>query len=286
MGVLWLLHRRAVLAAGIALAVGLALAVGIVIATAAASKGNSGHHPDAVATSPTVKARPSSTTPVPPARTYTPSTVEPAQTALQRSIDGQLARAESSSSIAAAEVLVVPAGEDSAAYPAVPAAARQSPTVYASSFAAELLNRNYRRQSRAELLTWAQAEEALNLLPGVPSSIANKTLYASLADPGIAGATGASPVPSPAAWAAAARTGTTQRVTDLLVAVDPSWAEIIDRGWEPRDPLMTIMDVTGVLIVSTGKTTARRPVSMVLALGSCDRAPGLGAMAVQDWTVR
>lgn len=124
------------------------------------------------------------------------------------------------------------------------------------------------------------------MLPGVPSSIANKALYASLADPDIGGGTGASPVPSPAVWAAEARTGTTQRVTDLLVSVDPSWTEIIDRGWEPRDPLMTIMDVTGTLIVGTGKTTARLSVSMVLALGSCDRAPGLGAMAVQDWTVR
>jgi hypothetical protein len=285
MGALWLLHRRAVLA-GIALAVGLTLAVGIVIAIAAASKGNGGHHADAVVTSPTTRARPSSTTQGPPARAYTPSTVEPAQTAMQRSIDGQLARAESSSSIAAAAVLSVPAGEDSAAYPAVSAAVRQSPTAYASSFAAELLDRNYRGQSRAELLAWAQGEEAPNMLPGVPSSIANKALYASLADPGIGGGNGASPVPSPAVWAAEARTATTQRVTDLLVSVDPSWTEIIDRGWEPRDPLMTIMDVTGTLIVGTGKATARLSVSMVLTLGSCDRAPGLGAMAVQDWTVR
>jgi hypothetical protein len=120
----------------------------------------------------------------------------------------------------------------------------------------------------------------------VPASIANRAVYASLADPGMPGGTGASPVPSVEGWAADARGGTSQEVIDVLVTVDPAWTEIIDQGWEPRDPLMSMMDVTGTLIVRTGTTTARHAVSMVLAVGSCDRVPGLGAMAVQDWTVR
>jgi len=205
---------------------------------------------------------------------------------VQASIDSQLARAESPSSIAAAEALTVPVASDSSAYPAVPASARENAATYAASFTAELLDRNYRSQSRAKLLAWAQGEEAPNTLPGVPASIANKALYASLADPGIAGGSGGSPVPSPALWATEASSGTTQRVSDVLVAVDPSWTQLIGKGWERRDPLMTMMDVTGTLVVSTGATTTAEAVSMDLALGSCERAPGLGAIAVQDWTVR
>jgi hypothetical protein len=282
MRAVWLFHRRAALA----VAVGLVLVA--VVGIAAIIDGPGRGPVGTVASSPSARRGSSPTTPpaAPATAAYTPSTVEPAETAVQRSIDNELARAESPSSIEAAEALTLPVGRDSPAYPAVPTASREDAFAYASSFAAELLDRNYRAQSRGELLAWAQAEEAANTLPGVPASIANKALSASLADPGIAGGNGASPVPSLAVWTADARSGMTQRVTGLLVAVDPSWTQIVAKGWEPRDPLMTIMDVTGTLTVRTADTTASHQVSMVLALGSCDRAPGLGAMAVQDWMVR
>jgi hypothetical protein len=280
MRALWLFHRRPVLA------IGMALALVVVIGIAAATNGAGGRHAGAIVAAPTFRRGPASTTLPASTPRYTPSTVEPAATATQTSIDSRLAQAESPSSIAAAEVLAVPAPRDSSAYPAVPAEARESPIAYASSFTTELLDRNYRHQSRAELLAWAQAEESPNTLPGVPASIANKALYASLADPAMPGGTGASPVPSVKGWAADANAGTSQRVIDVLVTVDPAWTQIIDQGWEPRDPLMSMMDVTGTLIVGNGATTARHAVSMVLAVGSCDRVLGLGAMAVQNWTVR
>jgi len=281
MRALWLVHRGAVLVVGIALA--LAVGIAIVVTT----EGGGGRHAGFAVVSPTVRERPSSTSaPVATSRGYTPSTVKASETTEQATIDSQLARAESSSAIAAVDALTLPVAQDSSVYPAVPAAAREDPSSYASSFTAELLDRNYRDQSRAELLGWAQGEEAPNTLPGVPASVANKALCASLADPGIPGGNGTSPVASLDVWAANAKSGTIERVTDLLVAVDPSWTEVIAKGWEPRDPLMTMMDVTGTLIVRTGVTTTRHAVSMVLALGSCHRAPGLGAMAVQDWRVR
>jgi hypothetical protein len=201
-------------------------------------------------------------------------------------IDHQLATAESPSSIAQVEALVVPTARDSKAYPLIPLASRHDPNAYARAFTSQLLDRTYRTQSRSALLEWAQGEEAANTLPGVPASAGGKVLYASLADPTIGGGTAATPVPPTAIWAADSKAGVTQRVIGIEVAVDPSWSRIVGEGWQPRDPLMTMMDVRARLAVSTRRHTVVQVVSMVIGLGSCARQPGLGAVAVQDWARR
>jgi hypothetical protein len=279
MRALWLFHRRAMLALGGAGA----LVVAIVLVSAIGAHGSRSSHHTPSLSAPEV----SSTTLAPSAApaAYVPSTVDPAATQSQTSVDQQLARAESASAIAAVGALAVPAGGDSTTYPAVPAAARLDPTAYAMAFSAELLDRDYRGQSQSQLLAWAEDEAAANTLPGVPAPIAGKALYASLVDPGMAGGTAAGPMPTLAEWAADKRAGETQRMVGVTVTVDSAWSRIIGDGWEPRDPLMTIMDVKGTLIVTAGTDTTRHAVAMVVTLGSCLRTPGLGAVAVQDWTI-
>lgn len=239
-------------------------------------------------------ARPSNVLPSPPttrgiqadATRYTPATLDPAATATQTAIDHRLAQAESPSSIAALETLEIPAGQDSAAYPAVPAVDRRDPTTYARAFVTELLNRTYSEQSRAELLAWAQTESSSNTLPGVPTSVQAKALYASLASPALAGGSDATPVPSELSWRSAARTASTQRVSAMATTVDRSWTELVGQGWEPRDPLMTMIDVRLTLTVTSNGVSVTHAASLVVALGSCNATPGLGAVAVQDWLVQ
>jgi hypothetical protein len=281
MRLLWLFHRRALLLTMVAVVlVGTAIITAIDLTIGSEGSGGAASPPARV----TPPAPPATTVPV--SVTYAPSTVDPADTTTQTSIDHQLAAAESPSSIAQVEALVVPAAHDSTAYPLIALSSRRDPTTYARAFSAELLDRNYRKQSRRGLLGWAQGEEAANTLPGVPASAGGKALYASLADPAMAGGSDLSPVPAPDGWDADAKAGTTQWVSNVVVTVDPSWSRIVGEGWQPRDPLMTMMDVKAILAVNVRHHTVRRVVSMVIGLGSCAHQAGLGAVAVQDWALR
>jgi hypothetical protein len=279
MRALWLFHRRAVLTIGVMIVV-LAASIAVTVIDA------TGRRSGAISVPSTPPRRVAPATTVPAAQPYPVSTIDPPATTAQTSIDHRLAAAESRSAIAEIEALTVPAAADSRAYPKIPVAARRDPTEYATAFTTELLDRDYGTASRLELLKWAQGEEAANTLPGVPASTANKALYASLADPSLAGGTGTGPVPPKSLWAADARSRSTQRVTGITVTVDPSWTRIVSEGWQPRDPLMTMMDVKATLVVTDDAHLHRHIVSMVVALGSCAHQPGLRAVAVQDWSVR
>ena len=167
-----------------------------------------------------------------------------------------------------------------------PSTDRSDPTAYAIAFATELLDTNYATQTRAELLAWAEHEEAPNTLPGVPASVAGKSLVLSLADPGLPGGT-PSPTPSAGQWAANAEEGVTQSVDNVEAEVDPDWAQIIAEGWQPRDPRMTIETVTGTVTVTTnGQAATPESFSLTLTLGTAAHVPaGYGAVAAADWTV-
>ena len=170
--------------------------------------------------------------------------------------------------------------------PIDPSADRSDPTAYAIAFATELLDTNYAAQSRADLLAWAEHEEAPNTLPGVPASVAGKALVLSLADPGLPGGT-PSPTPSASQWATNAEEGVTQSVDNVEAEVDPDWAQIIAEGWQPRDPRMTIETVTGTMTVTTnGQAVTPESFSLTLTLGTAAHVhAGYGAVAAADWTV-
>jgi hypothetical protein len=204
---------------------------------------------------------------------------------VQTQTDQRLAQAESPDAIAAAAATAMPNPAYSAGYPAVAGAARDDPGAYALAFAAELLDRDYASQPRTRLLAWAQAEEAPNTLPGVPSALAGKALVLSLVAPGLPGGSNPSPLPSTAQWADLARVHASQTVSGLQVMVDPDWTGLISSGWQPVDPAMTIMSVTGTLTtVEAGRTTTQS-FALTVTLGSAAARPGYGAVAVDNWTV-
>lgn len=275
----WTFHRRAVVV--VTVCVVLAIAAVVVIA------GSRSGQPSATrpaATRPTHLR--SSTTTTTPVRSPSPSpTVKVPQTAIQKQIDGELAQAETPAAIAAAKATSVPVPAVSAAYPAVPSVDRTDPTAYVIAFATELLDTDYASQTRAELLGWAEHEEAPNTLPGVPADVAGKALVLSLADPNLPGGS-PSPVPSPAQWTSDAAAGVSQRVSDLAAEVDPDWTQIVSEGWEPADPLMTIETVAGTLTVTTkGKAAAPESFTLTVTLGTAAHVYGYGAVTAGNWTV-
>jgi hypothetical protein len=282
MRTLWMFHRRLILA--VAVVVVIAISAGFVLV-------GSRHNTAAVSSPALSRSDTGPTRPKQPAATTShlrpPKTdVEPPATTIERQVDTELAQAETPSAVAAAEGADVPAPATSAAYPSIPVADRSDPTAYAIAFATELLDTNYAVQTRADLLAWAEHEEAPNTLPGVPASVGGKALVLSLADPGLPGGT-PSPMPSASQWAMDAEAGVTQSVDNVEAEVDPDWAQIIAEGWQPRDARMTIETVTGTVTVTTnGQAATPKSFSVTLTLGSAANVPGgYGAVAAGDWTV-
>ena len=167
----------------------------------------------------------------------------------------------------------------------MPVAARSDPTAYALAFAAELLDRDYARQSRDQLLAWAQAEEAPNTLPGVPAAVADKALVLSLAAaeparrfrvvPGALG--GAMGRPGPGARhpdggrsPGGGGPGLDRPGRLGLAAGRPGH----DHHGGHRHPHHR-----------PGRRTSTESLALALTLGSAASQPGYGAVAVDDWTV-
>jgi hypothetical protein len=212
---------------------------------------------------------------------YSPPRVTPVDSLAQSRVDGELVQAETNRALNASAGGSLPAAADSAAYPSVPVADRNDPTAYATAFIAELLDRDYRDQSRTQLLAWVQAESAPNTLPGVPASLAPRSLVWSLTTPEGAG----DPVPSTGRWTTLAESGASQTVVGLQTEVDPDWLTLISTGWEPVDPAMTMLTVTGTITISDTAGQTSQQLLLVLTLGSNGSRPGYGAVALDDWTV-
>ena len=280
MRTLWTFHRRAVVTVGLVAV----LALSTIVALTAHHSRPHGMAPERGG-QPTARTRTTpSRNPMTPAHALPPTPIT--QSATQRHIDGELAQSETPAAIAAARAISVPAPAVSTAYPSIPTADRRDPGAYGTAFVTELLDTDYALASRHALLAWAEHEEAPNTLPGVPTSVGSKALVLSLADPDLPGGT-PSPLPSAPQWAADAQAGVTQSVTGVQAEVDPDWTQIITEGWQPRDPLMTIETVTGMMtVVTAGVAAVPEPFSLSVTLGSATSVrSGYGAVAVGNWVL-
>lgn len=214
-------------------------------------------------------------------RPVPPVTDVPTQTAVQQEYDSALASGIGSSpSLDAARTAQTPPPGVSTGWPALPPAT--DPEQWTGEFTQQLLTIDFAHQSRTALGRWLTAEEAPELLPGVPASVADKVLYLSLFDPVSFGG-GPSPIPSDAGWAANAAAGTTWSVTDLSVQPDPRFSRMVAAGWEPVDQRFAVEDVAGLLDVSQGGSRSSTRFSMVVYLGSAHWHPGYGTVLVDDW---
>lgn len=212
---------------------------------------------------------------------YQPAVVTPAATPEQSLIESQLSRDEQSPAIPAGLLASLPAPAYSPDYPSIPDGDRKSATAFGTAFVTELVDRDYARQTRPDLLSWAQAESAPNTLPGVPAGMAGHSLVVSLIVPvPVFG-----PVPAAVDWAGLVGAGQVQAVSNVQAVIDPTWLSLTAAGWQPADPAMTILTVTGALTIRGPSGTRTGSFSLHLTVGSSSYRPGYGAVAVDDWTV-
>jgi len=199
----------------------------------------------------------------------------------QQGDNTRIARAAAGSSAAwpAIEAMALPAPAPSAHFPAVPHPDRQNPDSYATAFVTELLDINFATTPRPSLLSWAASETSPETMPGIPASAASKFLFADLTSSG-------SPVPTATAWTANAAGGVTWSASSVTMSVAPAWSQALAGGWQPPDPRMDFLDVTGNLTVAQpGRRRAVKPFSLVLGLGTAEYHNGYGAMSLNNWTV-
>jgi hypothetical protein len=86
-----------------------------------------------------------------------------------------------------------------------------------------------------------------------------------------------------APWAAAARAGVRQTVSDLMVQPDSGWAQMTAAGWEPSDVRMTEEDVSGLETVLQGARTIEHRFGLQIIVGSARWHDGYGTVAVSGW---
>jgi hypothetical protein len=212
-----------------------------------------------------------------------PLTNAPADTPVQRQYDAELASGlESSSSLEVAEQAQAPAPAFSSSWPSL--ATSDNPERWVTEFTAELLDIDFVRQSRSGLGAWLSAEEAPELLPGVPQEVHNKVLFLSLFDAKAFG--GASPVPDQPTWDAFARSAVRWAASDVFVQPDATFSQIAASGWEAVDQRFAVEDVFGVLTATGGRSSVRRTFSMAVYVGSAHWHHGYGTVLVDDWKER
>ena len=218
----------------------------------------------------------------PPLSTYHPLRVVPPQTAVQRTVDQSLVQ-QSVEGISVLKGSTWTAPGLSRHFGPIDSADVSSPSLFAMAFTQELLDINFARSTRTQLLAWADDNDAPYSLGGVPASLASRVLVVSLT---AVSSPGTSPVPSVTMWSTFAASRTTWSVSGLVVSVSPTWTQALSAGWEPVDPLMGIYDVSGVLTISTpGHDAVVKSVSFALTLGGALLHPGYGAVALDNWTV-
>ena len=221
------------------------------------------------------KATPSSI----PRRPYHPLRVVPPQTAVQQTIDQSLNQNSRQGARSVLERTVFPAPAISSPFPAIDAADSSFASLYAMAFTQELLDVHFATSTRSQLLAWADYNNAPYSLGVVPESLGSRVLGTSLT-------TGSSPVPSATMWTELATSRASWNVSGLVVSVNPTWTQALSAGWQPRDPLMGIYDVSGSLTVaSLGHPPVAESISFALTLGGASLHPGYGAVALDDWTV-
>ena len=214
---------------------------------------------------------------------HTPATVVPAGTPIQQQYDEAFAQGLGSQpGMAAATTLTTPSPAVSAGWPFLPAA--YTPEGWAREFVSALLDIDYANSSRPALGAWLDAQEAPEMIAGVPTSVADKTLYISLLDPGLFGGQ-PTPLPSDAQWTQLAAAKAHQSVDDLLIQPDPTWAQMVAQGWQPTDARLSELDVSGRLIIKRPGDTSVSRFTMQLIVGSARWHDGYGTVAVGGWQV-
>jgi hypothetical protein len=213
-------------------------------------------------------------------RPVAPVTTVPGQTPVQQRYDQAFEQGFASSGneavMARAEAIMLPAPAIGGGWPDLPAS--DTPDGWATGFVRGLWDIDFAHQRRSALGAWLVAQEAPDLMPGIPAAFADRALYVSVMDPAIMGQP--SLIPSATQWRADAAAGVRWSVSDLEVTLDPQWQSMIAAGWQPVDMHAAVEDVSGVLRVTRGEGTSTRRFSLALQLGSAQWHQGYGSVTV------
>jgi hypothetical protein len=225
---------------------------------------------------------PPTTVPLVTVRTHlvAPATTVPAATPVQRQYDQDFIRGYSSPAskamIAHAERLALPDPATGGGWRLL--AVSNTPDGWASTFVRALFSIYFARQSRQALGAWLVAQEAPDLMPGIPAGFRYRSLYVSVIDPEIMDQ--ARLIPTASQWHADAMARVRWTVSDLQVQLDPQWQSMIDAGWQPVDVRASLEDVSALLRITRGRTTTTRHLSLSVAVGSGRWHHGYGTVAI------
>lgn len=268
----------------IALGVAVAFAVPLIAGTIAGALGSSGARQHSAigktTRSPqTSGRRPSSLRaggwhPVSPATTIPPQT--PVQMQYDQSFVKGLSSPTNQASLTRLEAIRLPPPGIGGGWPNV--APANTPGSWSREFVQALLDINFAHQSRSTLGPWLVAQEAPDLMPGIPPGAKYQSLYASIMDPQLMGQSAL--LPSASQWKADSAGRVRWSVSALQVQVDPQWQSMITAGWQPRDLRASVEDVSGLLTVTKGASTTTRRFSVALQLGSAHWHEGYGTVLV------
>jgi len=172
----------------------------------------------------------------------------------------------------------------SAAFPAIATEVRRDPDGFAAAFGTEVLTRDYRHATRAQLLAWAQACSAPLTIVQVPLSDTDrgKTLVTSLITPGWDTDEIGTPVPSIGqwlAWRSRQAYTTVSHVTVTTVAGFPPAATTFTEPTADRRFTATV----ALHSMVSGKSVVQRS-SVSFEVVMTDQDGQLGAAEVQHWT--
>ena len=215
--------------------------------------------------------------PVAPATTV--PTDSPVQQQYDQGFEQGFSSAANRAQLAEIETLSLPGPAVGVGLPDLPPA--YTPEGWTRQFVAGLLDVDFARQTRSGLGAWLVAEEAPDLMPGIPAGAQLGSLYATVMDPVITGQP--SPIPPVAVWQANASAGVRWSVSNLEVQLDPGWQSMIGAGWQPVDLYASVEDVSGTLTIRKGSSSAQRSFSLVVQLGSAHWHPGYGSALISGW---
>lgn len=212
-----------------------------------------------------------------------PATTVPSDSPVQQQYDQGFEQGFSTASnraqLAEIETLKLPAPAVGGGWPDLPPA--YTPESWTAEFVAGLLDIDFSRQTRSGLGAWLVAEQAPDLMPGIPEGAQLGTLYATVMDPNLTGQP--SPIPPAAVWQANAAEGVRWSVSNLEVQLDPGWQSMIAAGWQPVDLYASVEDVSGTLTITQASSRTQRSFSLQLQLGSAHWHPGYGSALVSSW---
>jgi hypothetical protein len=172
--------------------------------------------------------------------------------------------------------------------PPIPSADRTQPDLYARAFFTALFTHPYAGVTRAQMLAWVQAQQAVSLFitGGTPATL-NRLAVESSSDPGWSNS-GYAALPDDAGWAQAVAGRASVRIDRLTCVTPPDWETAISDG-DITDPGLTARlvsaDMTMTWTDGGQRKTERFSAALTLLLEGPPTTGQYGVVVIADTNV-